>query len=69
MSPIALLSHWLDLCPKRHAPLQDERLERRPDMIVHTETELTTEKSCSGGKIGLLKGFIEHHQQPIKETR
>lgn len=43
MSSIALLSHWLDLCPKRHAPLQDERLEQRPDMIVRTETESTTE--------------------------
>lgn len=28
MSPIALLSHWLDLCPKRHAPLQDVRANR-----------------------------------------
>lgn len=26
MSPTALLSHWLDFRPKRHAPLQDERL-------------------------------------------
>lgn len=34
MSPIALLSHWLDLRPKRHAPLQDERLEQRPDIMA-----------------------------------
>ena len=27
--------------------------------IVRTETESTTEKSCSGGKIGLFKGSVE----------
>ena len=34
MSPIALLSHWLDLYPERHAPLQDERLEQRRAMMA-----------------------------------